>query len=545
MTRIVQRWLPPSLMASLASVLTLAATYRGPGLTTDSVAYLSSGISLSAGRGLRMLDNSALTLFPPGLPVVAATGEWLGVGAQLSVRLFNTAMAAVLVMLAFALLDQVLRSRTFALVGTALVAVSSAMLGVSKMAWTEAPFIVISLCLLLTLNRALKATKVTASTMLILVGLCWLGFLFRYVGVTFIATAVIVIWFAPHVPRRRRSAMTVGVLASVIPLIWIARNHHTDGTLLGPRQPSSDSLAMIIGRVVRTLGSWMLPVAELPGIVHFTIGALTLGGTVVLLTVRWHPSAEQLRPGSASDRSSLIVPLASFILTYLAYVVMAQLTTSFDALDSRLLSPLYVPLIALAGVAVERIGWPKRTAAAVRISALVAGSFLVGQFLTSVRDVRAGFLSGIGFNSRSSAESDLGATMAGIASRDPDAPPIVFTNRPGVLWSSSGLQPLYSLPSGPAIDRERLLALTADQTLVDCTAGDLFLAVFDSIGDAQPTVVLDDDGLRLVGHYSDGRLYQADLPASGWGCASSGSAQELDRAAAGGAHPRQDVILRA
>ena len=61
-------------LAVLAGVATWVATRHGPGLSPDSVTYLSAARNLAAGRGYVDLTGQANTTFAPGYPAVLAAG---------------------------------------------------------------------------------------------------------------------------------------------------------------------------------------------------------------------------------------------------------------------------------------------------------------------------------------------------------------------------------------------------------------------------------------------------------------------------------------
>jgi hypothetical protein len=168
-----------------AAIVTLLASARGPGLSPDSVEYLSSGLNLAEGHGLRDFGGVELTLYPPGLPGVVAIGHWLGLGAGPTVRVLNAGAFACTVWLGFLLLKRHVRSRLLVIGATAMLGVSLPLISVAQMAWTEPVFIVVSLCLVLVLEHLISSPR-TISWIIVAAALVWLAFLFRYVGVALI-----------------------------------------------------------------------------------------------------------------------------------------------------------------------------------------------------------------------------------------------------------------------------------------------------------------------------------------------------------------------
>ena len=144
-------------------LLVAIATWQGPGTSADSILYLSSGISLAHGHGLVTLAGSSLTLFPPGLPFLAALGEWIGVGAEAMLRLVSIVSIGAIVALGSVMLMRIILNRTIAISATVLLAVSQVLFGVSKMAWSEPPFIAVTLVLLLVLGGVWERRAIVRS----------------------------------------------------------------------------------------------------------------------------------------------------------------------------------------------------------------------------------------------------------------------------------------------------------------------------------------------------------------------------------------------
>jgi hypothetical protein len=121
---------------AVAMLLAVVATWKGPGLSPDSVVYLSTGVNLADEGELQNLSGTDLTLFPPGLPVVAAFGELVGLGGEQTLRIVSVASFGAMVALGNLLLRRAVPLRGVVIGGTVLLAASPVLLGISKMAWT-------------------------------------------------------------------------------------------------------------------------------------------------------------------------------------------------------------------------------------------------------------------------------------------------------------------------------------------------------------------------------------------------------------------------
>lgn len=519
-------------------LLAVWATSKGPGLTPDSVNYLVAGARAADGRALADLHGGAWTGFPPGLPMVVALAERAGVDGQMAVRWFVACASAVLVLLAYALAFRTLTDRSASLMVAGFVAVSPALLGVTAWAFTEVPFTAMALAFLLLLADACTGSPMPRNRLIRLggglVALCWLAFSFRYVGVTLIATGVLVLLLRYRPCGWRRAVLTAGAFgaaASIVPVLWMIRNHRTDGTFLGQRMPSTADPISVLRDLVETVGLWVLPTGRFPILL---LGAGTLvAGWLAIVAV--HPSlrSKQEDVGGLGDRDELTrwsegstsptFVLATFTLVYLGYLTFARLTTSFDDLNRRLLFPAYVPLVILFAVAARS---SFRWSAGRRPSfGRLKGPLLLG-FLAwaavhaavAVIDGRSAAADGLGYNAARWTESSLAAgLLVEVENLGPrSSPPLVLSNEPYPLWSATQIDPVLLLPmlntgQGPAeIEVESLFSMVLARACVDQRA--VLLAMYEST--ATPTRPErswprdDRRSMVLVGSYEDGVLYR-------------------------------------
>lgn len=501
----------------LASGLALLATWQGPGLSPDSIVYLSTGVNLADGRGLSTLEGDSLTVFPPGLPVLAAAAERVGLAPQQALRLLSVGCAFMAVLLSHVLLRR-LQLRASVLAGsTILIAASPALLGLTKMAWTEPPFLVITLLLLEVLGTVWTTGRITSGQCIRLVVLCWCAFLLRYAGVILLPITILVLLLALR-PRTARGTIPIirfALVAIVVPLIWILRNERTDGTWFGPRVPSSDTLIQVLKRIFATVASWILPFA---GFIEYPGRLMALAGTLILLTIATMTVRSIRRQTGALGSLDLsrfaIGPALIFVLVYSGWLGAAQLRAAFDPIGNRLLSPIYVPLVLAVAAAVNefinhkpcrRIGGTRRGHP--RLVALSVGFLIAGQIAPAASHVRAGIVDGIGFNSRSWRQSELAELTRSYLNGNDTR---IFTNNVPALWAATGAQKIQWAPlvdETRGDNRER--KLEAFSSAVACSEAPALLALY-ATGDPRvlnTTDLLGAVALEKLAEVADGALW--------------------------------------
>lgn len=133
-------------------VATWIATRHGPGMSPDSVTYLSAARNLAAGHGYTDFTGQALTTFPPGYPALVAVLHVLGFSIATAARVVNAVSFGAVVLLAGTLIRRHTSSRAVALGATALVAVSPALINIASNAWSEPLFCALVLAFVLALE---------------------------------------------------------------------------------------------------------------------------------------------------------------------------------------------------------------------------------------------------------------------------------------------------------------------------------------------------------------------------------------------------------
>jgi hypothetical protein len=129
--------------ALCAAVLSITSNLSGVGWSWDTSDYVAVGKNFA--QDLTLLDATGLpmTVRPPGLSILIAVGDWLGLGVNFTVQILN-AVSAVIVVLCTSHLLQLANTRKFiTAIATAFVAFSTALLWQYSMIWSEPPFIAV------------------------------------------------------------------------------------------------------------------------------------------------------------------------------------------------------------------------------------------------------------------------------------------------------------------------------------------------------------------------------------------------------------------
>ena len=366
--------------ALCAAVLSITSNLSGVGWSWDTSDYVAVGKNFA--KDLTLLDATGLpmTVRPPGLSILIAVGDWLGLGVNFTVQILN-AVSAVIVVLCASHLLQLANTRKFVTaIATAFVAFSTALLWQYSMIWSEPPFIAVLMIAIVVSLRKMTAIKVMSLTFLFMA-----LFFIRYVGPVFaVALTVASIYFG----RRQLSwlkSVGVNVLAlgvSFIPVWWwLDRNQDIDGTLTGVRVPAGGTLLAPLKTFTSTIGSWIVA-KPVEGGIYLSwdsypqntkiIGALFIVIFFVLCIFYLVPIL--LLRHIPKDLDIFIVS-ANVLFTYVAFSVYRFVHFELGPLDNRMMIPIYVPMVLIIAITVDKINIkpkPLRLSFAGLFTALVA-----------------------------------------------------------------------------------------------------------------------------------------------------------------------------
>jgi len=370
--------------ALIAAIVTVVATRRGIGLSWDSTDYIAVGQTLA--RFGFALDVTALpmTIRPPGLSVAVTIGEWLGISPSVSLRLLNAASIAVVVVCTDILLRRAGVRAAARYLGVALVVVSPALLDLTTMAWSEPPFIALAMLslVLVTWRRPLWADLLLAA--------CFSALFFvRYVGVFFAAPiglfAVVRLWRERGAVQAILRGALIATVSALGPALWLRRNYDIDGTLTGYRVPGGGNLLGPLATFTGTLGSWVIgrPPLDGNGGIYLSwsdhSAAMQTAGIIAWLVILAVViAAVVLGKRHVGDVVGVMVLL---VVTYSAFSIYRFVYHEMGPLDSRMMSGLYVPLIVILVVCVDRIARTTviaRIALAIGVIAVVSHAVQLG-----------------------------------------------------------------------------------------------------------------------------------------------------------------------
>jgi hypothetical protein len=484
------------LLVALAVAGVYVATRHGPGLSPDSVTYLSAARSLAGGHGFVDFTGQPDTTFAPGFPALLAVVHAIGLSWNASAVAINAASLAGIVVIA----ERMLRRRTAlgsaATVAALLVAISPALLNAADHLWSEPLFCLFLLADLLLLERA--ACSPRSGPLVFAAGaLVGVTCMVRYAGSVIVLVGALVVFLACRRSGFRAVATRTGLFllgAAPLPVLWIARNAGTHARyLLGPRVPAPDATVTIARRFLTSFADLFVPsTALVPALILGTI--ITGGLGWIAYTSR---GVHRLPP-----RAGTVLPLAAFVLLYPIFVI-ASGKLAGASVDGRTVMPIYVPTVLLvarlADCRLRGAGARSRRfnlVATAAMAGLVVGTgawFVTDAVLHAPADAPAYY------GSAASRRSALARVVERLPSRA-----LVATNRPWRLYYITGHEPIVPSP-GVLRPAASLVPVSVDFLSDQSCSRPTYLVWYrPGVGQGSPIRIVDETRSVVVGRFRDG-----------------------------------------
>ena len=333
-----------------AHILVRTATY-GPVVETDSVHFLSTAMRFLAGEGWRDFMGNPMVGWPPLFPLLLAAGGWVGIEPFAASRWINATAFGLTILAAGCWLRANLRSQWLVLAATAPLAAS---LPLSRWAsYCKTDFLPVLFTLLALIQLAAFLHRRTDAPLWWAAGCTALAALTRWPGVALIGSGVLLLGLL----ARPKHALVFGAVSSLPLLAVLAHNWAVFETLTGRSlKGSGQSLFAGLRQIVEVFRGWVVPPNAPDGVAYLlglaVVAVVLAGATAILRAFRMH--RDDPEAALAQVRLGPALPFAVFALTYLGFMVAVVPFTVSQGIDSRYLLPVYVPLLLVAALLLDR-----------------------------------------------------------------------------------------------------------------------------------------------------------------------------------------------
>jgi len=331
------------------TILVGLSVSREPRFSPDSIHYLDISKTFANEHRIatyhltlnsKQIPDPAL-LWPPVYPILLAFPQMLGLDELQSVRAVTIFSILIIVFAGtaiFRLLAPHAPPHLFALI--LLYAITH--IEVFKLAWSEPPFIALVMIFLLCCAKHIWDGRLL---WLVLAGaVAAIAFLTRYIGIALLPVGMLAVLQRQHIEGRiRRPFGLIRLLSFAAGFVmlsapWLLRNMLIIGHPMGPGRPSA---------ITGLIGNFRLVAITLRNDVPLTLAVLLIGFMALIKDRRSLRSFLQSRP------FHIVFNVLVYFVGYSVAQVLLSTMYRFDEIGTRLLSPLYPPLILLAAYTID------------------------------------------------------------------------------------------------------------------------------------------------------------------------------------------------
>lgn len=498
-------------LAVLGALLILlrGVTY-GPGMGADSVGYVLAAKNFAAGNGFVLDEGMILTWWPPLFPTLLSVAPFFGFDPVGWAGLLNATFFGMAVFIASRWLQRHLKEIFLVFWATLAILLSPPLTTQASHVMSDFTFILFTLISLIHIEKFLSSRSnpplVCAA---IFTGLACLT---RYLGVTLVCTGILLLFFTRETLLAKTKHIATYTLIAVIPTgVWLLRNTLLSEPIVGGREPSDLSLMDVSYDVIAVSTSWVVPGFS-SSVTHPVLaGILVLASSIALICL-----SQVLRdPETEPDRKLAIVVFGTFAAIYVTFLATASIFVAFNRINDRLLSPIYIPLVFVGALTVDR--WlPSIRRQGVPVSDWYRwGLSLWLVYLAIINISNIHFAVHHGTSMYSSKHWRASNLMQAIRQRLTDLPDDrIYSNNPSLTYIHTGLYPVpfsiyrHSLP-GPLREMRRTSLIVGDVYLIWWHHPlSRFLPPDYSITELEETFL--PNSWRIM-DYSDGMVYRVNF----------------------------------
>jgi hypothetical protein len=373
------------------------------GIDPDSGIFVSAGRSLLSGNGYSLYTGEPLTIFPPLFPTLLAVFGLVGIEPLDAAKFLNALAFGLIVFTSGQLFRMAIKSSALVILGSVSILLSYPLLDVSIYAMSDALFVLLAVLFTICIMRfANQGGLISVFLLSILAALCCLQ---RYIGVTIVFTGFVLMIVIPRIRflERLKYAMLFSVM-SLSPLaLWVLRNWSLTSTITGTRPPSQRTLLWNTLLSFWTVTTWFIPRQA-----HFWLFLIGAAFVICVLLAVAHLLLSERNTQVSVELTHLWAP-GVFVLIYAAFLITSITTVAVEPIADRYLAPIYVFVMFLVFVSMDRFTQPVETicrhrffgyslrllSIAMILSGILGNEFVVAHYLSSDGVLEASTISGI------------------------------------------------------------------------------------------------------------------------------------------------------
>ena len=313
--------------------------HSGIGVSPDSVMYLSTANNIRDHLSFTDFNNTPLVDFPIGYPTFLAIASFItGIEVIHLLPVINGLLfCGVLIMLSVIILGYQKTSLLYKTCFLSIIACSPCLLEVYTMLWSETFFLFLLLLFIIAIRRYQMFPS--GINVIIAAMIACIAFVTRYAGISIVASGLFLLLFDGDLTiiKKIKHIFLFGIISCSLVTVNLIRNIYAAGHLAGIREKAIRSLSENLQQIGTTIAEW-LPFCNghEKGVTILFVLILLLGICFLLyrcLQQQYFHTYETI--------------IYCFFVVYSTFIITIATFSRFENLSSRLLSPLYIPMLLL------------------------------------------------------------------------------------------------------------------------------------------------------------------------------------------------------
>lgn len=328
-----------ALLASIAACTFIYyyTLHSGIGISPDSVMYQTTAINIKNHFSFTDFNNLPTVDFPLGYPCFLALSAWVsGLPVLQIVPFLNACLFSGVIILTSVIISGYRQtSPLYKILILAALACSPCLLEVYSMLWSETLFIFLALLFVVAWRSYLNSHSY--AKLLLAASVAALAFVTRYAGITLLATGGYLLLFDGELTlgKKIKQIAIFSIAGGSLVAINLFRNIHVTGHATGFREKAIRTLSDNLNQIGGTLADWL----------PFIKGHETLATVVFILVLLFGVTQLFTRSFQQQYYAAYETIIACLFVVYAFFMIVVATISRFENLSSRLLSPLYIPLL--------------------------------------------------------------------------------------------------------------------------------------------------------------------------------------------------------
>jgi hypothetical protein len=316
-------------------IIYLFTKYSGIGISPDSIMYASTAHSISENGNLITFNGGPLVFFPVFYPAFLSfilavfNADPVSSGPVINGVLF----ASVIFLCGWMVSRFRSPSIVYKWILLGIIVLSPALLEIYTYLWSETLFILTILLFAVAFRQYQQ--KQTTMVLLVAAGVAAICCITRYAGVTVIATGGLLILMNSQLALRKRlmHVLTFGAAGISLLVTNIIINRLSSGLATGTREPSVTSFGENLYYFGTVMCDW-LGLTEQTHPYGWLLATSIIIAMITALLWQW-------LKGRLNSYESIII---TYAVVYSLFILIIATFSRFERMNSRLLSPLFIPL---------------------------------------------------------------------------------------------------------------------------------------------------------------------------------------------------------